>query len=61
MANFEHKISVKAVTSVVNIVETGPMTLIDSPGFNDDDLKRTDKAILNELTKSIRPRLFNKN
>ena len=34
------------------------MTLIDTPGFDDDDLNRTDKTILNELTKSIRPRLY---
>ena len=36
------------------------MTLIDTPGFDDDDLQRTDKIILNELVKQLRPKLFNK-
>ena len=36
------------------------MTLIDTPGFNDTNTDRSDKKILNELTKILRPRLYNK-
>ena len=36
------------------------MTLIDTPGFNDTNAQRSDKKILNELTKIMRPRLYNK-
>ena len=34
--------------------------MIDTPGFNDTNALRTDKRIINELTKVIRPRLYNK-
>ena len=34
------------------------MTLIDTPGFNDTNIQRTDKKILNELIKIIRPMLY---
>ena len=34
------------------------MTLIDTPGFNDTNVHRTDKKILNELIKTIRPMLY---
>ena len=37
------------------------MTLIDSPGFNDAEISRTDKNILIELVQTIRPRLYDKN
>ena len=33
------------------------MTLIDTPGFNDTNANRSDKKILNELVKLIRPKL----
>ena len=59
-ANFYHKKALRSVTSVVDPKTTGSMTLIDTPGFNDGNLLRTDKNILNELTKSIRPRLYDK-
>ena len=34
--------SAKSVTTKVKIVKTGNLTLIDSPGTNDPDRKRTD-------------------
>ena len=34
------------------------MTLIDTPGFNDTNVQRSDKNILNELIKIIRPMLY---
>ena len=37
------------------------MTLIDTPGFNDTNVTRTDKSILNELIKIIRPMLYDSN
>ena len=33
------------------------MTFIDTPGFNDTNASRSDKKILNELIKLIRPKL----
>ena len=36
------------------------MTLIDSPGFNDSDIQRSDKNIMIELIKTIRPMLYDK-
>ena len=40
---FKSQKSSKAVTTKVKIVRTGNMTLIDSPGTNDPDKRRTDK------------------
>ena len=34
------------------------MTLVDTPGFNDTNVQRSDKKILNELVKIIRPMLY---
>ena len=34
------------------------MILIDTPGFNDTNVQRSDKKILNELIKIIRPMLY---
>ena len=34
--------------------------MIDTPGLNDTNTDRSDKKILNELTKIIRPRLYDK-
>ena len=36
------------------------MTLIDTPGFNDSDIKRSDKNILIELVNTVRPILTDK-
>ena len=59
--SFDHKKSYESVTGVVKTGTTGLMTLIDTPGFNDTNVQRSDKKILNELTKTLRPRLSNKN
>ena len=37
------------------------MTLIDTPGYNDSDIKRSDKNILIELINTVRPILKDKN
>ena len=58
--HFEHKQSYKSVTGVCKTATTGDMILIDTPGFNDTNTDRSDKKILNELTKIIRPRLCDK-
>ena len=34
------------------------MILIDTPGFNDTNVQRSDKRILNELIQTIRPMLY---
>ena len=44
----------------MNIKTTGDMTLIDSPGFNDADIQRSDKNIMIELIRMIRPKLYDK-
>ena len=36
------------------------MKLIDTPGFNDSDIKRSDKNIMIELINSIRPLMTDK-
>ena len=35
------------------------MTLIDTPGFNDVDIHKSDKSIMIELINAIRPMLMN--
>ena len=35
------------------------MTLIDTPGFNDVDINKSDKSIMIELINAIRPMLMN--
>ena len=52
---FESKKSFGAVTNCVKVARTGNMTLIDTPGFNDSDIRRSDKNILIELVNTIRP------
>ena len=37
------------------------MTLIDTPGFNDVDIHKSDKNIMIELINAIRPMLLNSN
>ena len=56
--SFEHKQSFKSVTGVCKPAKTGLMTLIDTPGTNDTNSNRSDKKILNELAKVLRPRLL---
>ena len=52
---FESGKSFAAVTSCVKVARTGNMTLIDTPGFNDSDIRRSDKNILIELINTVRP------
>ena len=47
-----------SVTSCVKVGTTGDMILIDTPGFNDTNVQRSDKRILNELIQTIRPMLY---
>ena len=35
------------------------MTLIDTPGFNDVDINKSDKSIMIELINAMRPMLMN--
>ena len=51
---FDASPSLMSVTSVVKIAKSGNMTLIDSPGFNDPNKLRTDKAIFMDLVNTIR-------
>ena len=51
---FDASPSLMSVTSVVKIAKSGNMTLIDSPGFNDPNKARTDKAIFMDLINTIR-------
>ena len=37
----------------------GVMTLFDTPGYNDSDVNRSDKSILVETIKTIRPMIKN--
>ena len=48
----------QAVTSCVKVATTGNMTLIDTPGFNDVDIHKSDKSIMIELINTIRPMLM---
>ena len=47
--------SFKAVTPCVQIGTVGNLTLIDTPGFNDSDVNRSDKSIFIEMIKTVRP------
>lgn len=44
----------------MRIAELSFMKLIDTPGFNDSDIKRSDKNIMIELINSIRPLMTDK-
>ena len=57
---FKHQKSGKAVTTKVKIAKIGNLTLIDTPGTNDPDKKRTDVNIQIEFINTIRTTLLNK-
>ena len=57
---FDASPSLMSVTSLVKIAKSGNMTLIDSPGFNDPNKLRTDKAIFMDLVNTIRGPLKSK-
>ena len=61
LIEFEASQSVKSVTSSVKIAKSGNMTLIDSPGFNDPNKERTDKAIFMDLISNLREPLKSPN
>ena len=50
--------SFKSVTSCVKQGTVGSMTLIDTPGLNDPDAKRTDKITMIETIKNLSPKLY---
>ena len=43
-----------SVTAHVKTAQSGNMTLIDTPGFNDPNKARTDKAIFMDLINTVR-------
>ena len=51
--NFNSKQSMQAVTSYVQQGSIGNMTLIDTPGLNDNEASRSDKRIFFETIKNI--------
>ena len=51
--NFESKESFKSVTSCVKLGTVGDITLIDTPGLNDPNQRRSDKNIYIEIIKSL--------
>ena len=51
--------SFKAVTPCVQMGTVRDMSLIDTPGFNDSDVNRSDKIILVETIKTLRPMIKN--
>ena len=57
-AHFANNKSYASVTPCVRIGSTGKMILIDSPGFNDADIQKTDKNTMIELVKTVRPMLY---
>ena len=50
--------SFKSVTSCINVGSLGDMTLIDTPGLNDPDARRSDKNIFIEMIKNLRIQLY---
>ena len=50
--------SFKSVTSCVQMASLGWMTLIDTPGFNDPDARRSDKNIHIEMIKNLSIQLY---
>ena len=52
--DFKAAKSGSAVTTKVKVVQTGNLTLVDSPGTNDPNRKRTDQQIQIELFNTIR-------
>ena len=56
--NFESKQSFKSVTSCVQLGTLGNITLIDTPGLNDPDQRRSDKNIHIEIIKNLSISLY---
>ena len=54
MIKFDASPSLMSVTAFVKTAQSGNMTLIDTPGFNDPNKSRTDKAIFMDLINTIR-------
>ena len=50
--------SFKSVTSCVMMATCGGMTLIDTPGLNDPDARRSDKNIHIEMIKNLSLQLY---
>ena len=55
---FKSMESLKSVTSCVQMGSVGNMILIDTPGLNDPDARRTDKNIHIEMIKSLSMHLY---
>ena len=55
---FKSMESFKSVTSCVQSGSVDKMTLIDTPGFNDPDARRSDKNIRIEIIKNLRLQLY---
>ena len=51
---FDASPNLMSVTAYVKTAKSGNMTLIDTPGFNDPNKARTDKAIFLDLVNTIR-------
>ena len=58
---FKSMASFKSVTSCVQMVTIGGMTLIDTPGLNDPDARRSDKNIFIEMIKNLSIPLYDPN
>ena len=52
-SKFRSMASFKSVTSCVGMGTVGNMTLIDTPGLNDPDARRSDKNIYIEIIKNL--------
>ena len=50
--------SFKSVTSCVQMATAGAMTMIDTPGLNDPDARRSDKNIHIEMIKNLSLQLY---
>ena len=51
---FDTLLSLTSVNSSVKIAKSGNMTLIDTPGFNDPSIIRTEESIFKDLFNMIR-------
>ena len=54
LIKFEAAQSLMSVTAFVKTAQSGNMTLIDTPGFNDPNKARSDKAIFMDLINTLR-------
>lgn len=54
LIKFEAAPSLMSVTAFVKTAQSGNMTLIDTPGFNDPNKARSDKAIFMDLINTLR-------